>query len=116
MQELLQQSVPVGCIGAQTHISEYPDIVALQRRLDMLAETGLPIWITELDIAGLTNKELLAGALDDVMTLFYGHPAVEGVLLWGFHDEHMNQPGFALFQGENYSVLQSIFSCTVMLA
>ena len=46
-----------------------------------------------------------AGALDDLVTLYFSHPAVEGLLLWGFHDDHMNDPGGALFEGDDYTVM-----------
>ena len=51
--------------------------------LDRLAETGLPIYVTELDIDGPTDAEQLA-SYQRVFPVFWEHPGVHGVTLWGF--------------------------------
>lgn len=57
----------------------------MQYRLDKVAEAGLKIWITELTVSeNDANKK--AVALENLMTLFFSHPAVEGIMLWGFWD------------------------------
>jgi endo-1,4-beta-xylanase len=51
--------------------------------LDLLASTGLPIYVSELDIDGPTD----AIQLEDykrVFPVFWKHPAVKGITLWGF--------------------------------
>ena len=53
--------------------------------LDRLAKPGLPLQVTELDV--LTgDPDLQAAYLRDVLTVMYSHPAVEGVIMWGFWD------------------------------
>jgi hypothetical protein len=42
------------------------------------------------------------------MTMFFSHPAVEGVLLWGFWDGAVYDKKFALATGSNVTVA-SIF-------
>ena len=52
--------------------------------LDRLAATGLPIHITELDIPGNDDSVQLAN-YQRIFPVFWEHPAVEGITLWGYH-------------------------------
>jgi GH35 family endo-1,4-beta-xylanase len=56
--------------------------------LDKLAATELPIWITELDVS-VADEALRADDLETVMREAFAHPAVEGIMLWGFMQGHM---------------------------
>ncbi|GAA5069184.1 endo-1,4-beta-xylanase [Lysobacter panacisoli] len=84
--ELLQKDHLVDGIGVQGHaFATKPDVPMSVHKanLDYLAQTGLPIYVTELDIDGATD----AGQLRDyqrVFPVFWEHPAVKGVTLWGF--------------------------------
>ena len=51
--------------------------------LDVLASTGLPIYITELDIDGPTDEVQLED-YQRVFPVFWEHPAVRGITLWGY--------------------------------
>jgi hypothetical protein len=51
--------------------------------MDALATTGLPIHLTELDIDGTTDLIQLR-EYQRVFPIFWEHPAVEGITLWGF--------------------------------
>ena len=75
----------------------------LQHRLDKIAESGLPIWITELTIQD-PDENSRAAALDDIMTLYFSHEAVEGVLLWGFWDGALFYEHAALATGDDVTV------------
>jgi endo-1,4-beta-xylanase len=55
--------------------------------LDALAELGLPIYITEMDIDGPTDEVQLAG-YQRLFPLFWEHPAVAGITLWGYLPGH----------------------------
>uniref|UniRef100_A0ACD5TPJ4 Uncharacterized protein n=1 Tax=Avena sativa TaxID=4498 RepID=A0ACD5TPJ4_AVESA len=72
----------VGGIGLQGHVSN-PVGEVICAALDKLATTGVPIWFTELDVpeqdVGLRTEDL-----EVVLREAYAHPAVEGVVLWGF--------------------------------
>ena len=61
------------------------------------------MWITELTILD-PNENTKAAALDNVMTMFVSHPAIEGVLLWGFWDGAVYDTKFALATGNNVTV------------
>ena len=76
----------------------------LQKRLEVLGAGGLPIWITQLDIKGIKDPKEKADAYDDVLTLYFSDPNIDGVLLWGFSDVHHSSPDAALFEGADYTV------------
>jgi endo-1,4-beta-xylanase len=60
--------------------------------VDKVAEAGLKIWITELTILEPDDTKK-AAALENVLTLYYSHPAVEGIMTWGFFDGAVNGTG-----------------------
>ncbi|XP_060079695.1 uncharacterized protein LOC132559101 [Ylistrum balloti] len=98
--ELKNAGIPLYGIGIQCHTNSHMDITSLKYRLDKIAEAGLPIWITEFTV-NEANEALKANALENMMTLFMSHPAVEGVLLWGFWDGQLWLPNSALATGSN---------------
>lgn len=70
-----------------------------QYNIDRVASTGVPIWITELTT--ISNDSLAkAQWFDDILTLFYSHPGIEGVMFWQVYDERKNYD--ILKQGENF--------------
>ncbi|XP_070200860.1 uncharacterized protein [Littorina saxatilis] len=90
-------------MGVQCHFhdDEFPDPTAIKSRLDMLSEAGLPIWATELDV-GSANENSRADYYEAVLRALYAHPAVEGILLWGFWDQaHWRGEKAALVKGAN---------------
>lgn len=99
IRKLLAQGVPIAGIGVQGHLhSETFDRNELRRALDSLAVFGLPVRITEFNMPGqrsryhtekittMTAKEeaLTAKELVDYYKICFAHPAVEGILMWGF--------------------------------
>ncbi|XP_017698435.2 endo-1,4-beta-xylanase 1-like isoform X3 [Phoenix dactylifera] len=80
--DLQERGAPVGGIGIQAHIS-HPVGEIICDALDKLAILGLPIWFTELDVSAV-NEHVRADDLEVVLREAYAHPAVEGVMLWGF--------------------------------
>jgi len=96
---LLGQKVQVAGIGVQGHLhAETFDRDQLKNALDSLAQFNLPIRVTEFNIPGqrskyyedrntiMTEKEeaLKAQELVDYYKICFAHPAVEGILMWGF--------------------------------
>ncbi|XP_052105798.1 anti-sigma-I factor RsgI6-like [Mytilus californianus] len=93
--------VPIYGMGIQSHLpSSTINMDSLKYRLDKVAESGLPIWITELTIMD-SNESNKAAALEDVMTMFFSHPAIEGILLWGFWDGAAYDRRLALATGSS---------------
>lgn len=82
IQELQAMGAPVGGIGLQGHII-HPVGAIISNALDKLAVVGLPIWFTEVDVES-PNEFLRSEDLEVVLREAYAHPAVEGLMLWGF--------------------------------
>ncbi|MBE5316509.1 MAG: glycosyl hydrolase 115 family protein [Xanthomonadales bacterium] len=84
--DLLQARGLIDAIGVQGHAfstsCETP-LAVHRAALDLLGATGLPLYVTELDIDGPTDEEQLAH-YQRVFPLFWEHPAVAGITLWGF--------------------------------
>ncbi|UCE86308.1 MAG: endo-1,4-beta-xylanase, partial [Deltaproteobacteria bacterium] len=95
--ELLEQGVPIQALGQQAHFAPAAAFAGIpvdlgQRTriddyalaLDTLAETGLPIHITETNfIAPDAPPELRAAHAEALMRLWWGHPSVEQIVFWG---------------------------------
>jgi GH35 family endo-1,4-beta-xylanase len=96
---LLKQGVPIAGIGVQGHLhAETFDRSQLKNALDSLAVFKLPIRITEFNMPGQRSKyykekifkmtpqeeELNAREIVDYYKICFSHPAVEGILMWGF--------------------------------
>jgi GH35 family endo-1,4-beta-xylanase len=65
------------------------------RRLDEISSVGLPLLITELSFSTFWNdvgprSDLSefdqSNQLKNALALFYSHPAIQGITLWGFWD------------------------------
>ncbi|MGD2034301.1 MAG: T9SS type A sorting domain-containing protein, partial [Bacteroidales bacterium] len=55
----------------------------ITRNLDSLAATGLPVYITEMDIDGLSD-EIQLKEYQRLFPVFWEHTGVQGITLWGF--------------------------------
>lgn len=83
MRELLNQGAPIDGIGAQGHFSATVDPIVVKQRLDNLATLNLPIWISEYDSVQ-PNENIRADNLETLYRIAFSHPAVEGIMMWGF--------------------------------
>jgi endo-1,4-beta-xylanase len=85
---LLQAEDLIDAIGEQGHaFSTRGSVDVMRTNLDALAQTGLPIYITELDIDGPTDDIQLLD-YQRIFPLFWEHPGVFGVTLWGYLPGH----------------------------
>jgi endo-1,4-beta-xylanase len=74
----------IDAIGFQAHgFSHTGTNETFLRNIDTLASTGLPIYVTELDVDGLTDLQQVHGYMN-LFPLFWEHPAIKGITLWGF--------------------------------
>ncbi|HEX2395593.1 MAG TPA: endo-1,4-beta-xylanase [Bacteroidales bacterium] len=82
---LLMADSLIDGIGVQGHaFSTYGVSAAtIRRNLDSLGATGLPVYVSELDIDGATDYAQLK-EYQRVFPVFWEHTAVAGVTLWGF--------------------------------
>jgi GH35 family endo-1,4-beta-xylanase len=97
---LLDAGVPIQGIGVQGHLhGDSFDAAALKNALDTLAQFKLPIRITEFNFPGQRSKyyrgdrkavmppeeeTAKADALRQYFRICFAHPAVTGIMLWGF--------------------------------
>lgn len=112
IRKFLDQGVPIGGIGVQGHLhgdTFDPDV--LQKSLDRLAQFNLPIRVTEFNFPGqrskyygkrdvrLTDEEeqAKAQAITDYYRICFAHPAVQGILMWGF------------WEGANWILVSSLY-------
>jgi len=96
---LQKQGIPVAGIGVQGHLhADTFDRKQLKNALDSLSKFNLPIRITEFNMPGQRSKyytekisnltpgqeELKAKEIVDYYRICFAHPAVDGILMWGF--------------------------------
>jgi len=85
---LLKERNLIDGIGVQGHLFELEntDTTTIKRNLDALAATGLPIYITELDIQPgnqLSDATQLA-EMQRIFPLLWRHPGIKGITFWGY--------------------------------
>jgi GH35 family endo-1,4-beta-xylanase len=110
---LKRQGVPIAGIGVQGHLhTDTFDRQELRRALDSLALFNLPIRITEFNIPGQRSKYLSdrslvmtpeeemvkAREMVDYYKICFAHPAVEGILMWGFWEGANWIPASSLYK------------------
>ena len=92
--ELLDAGVPIHGIGLQGHFTRVPNGVQLERKLRRVAELGLLVEMTEVDMP----IQLFAGSVDpleaqarsyaDVTAACLNVERCTGVTMWGLSDAH----------------------------
>ncbi|MBS3733740.1 MAG: endo-1,4-beta-xylanase [Phycisphaerae bacterium] len=85
---ILKERELIDGIGVQAHFLEGVDRGRIKRNLDRLAETGLPIHVSEYDVDRANDEEQLR-IYKEQFPLFWEHPAVMGVTLWGYQQGHI---------------------------
>jgi GH35 family endo-1,4-beta-xylanase len=77
--------------GTQAHAFnvDRPAADTIKASLDLMATAGLPIYVTELDMNGgirgrQTNDSLQLISYKKSFPVFWEHPAVAGITLWGY--------------------------------
>lgn len=79
-------------VGEQGHFYERaPELSVLTANLNSLAATGLPLYITELDL-NFADDARQANRMKDLFTAFWSNPSVLGVTHWGYLQGNMWQP------------------------
>jgi uncharacterized protein YjdB len=76
-------------IGLQGHYFnlDYTSASTLKSTLDKFAATGLPIYISELDIRGISGNNSEQNQMlkyQEIFPVMWEHPAVQGITLWGY--------------------------------
>ena len=86
---LLALGAPIDRIGIQAHMSWDVSKADITRRINILAETGLPIEITEFDSrddAGQLTNQQQEDLLRNMLEASFENPSVVGFIMWGFWD------------------------------
>ncbi|KAL5855320.1 hypothetical protein ACOSQ4_005122 [Xanthoceras sorbifolium] len=65
-------------IGLEGHFNK-PNIPYMRSSIDTLAATGLPIWLTEVDVQ---NSPSQANDLEQILREAHSHPKVNGIVIW----------------------------------
>ena len=114
IRELQQSGAPVTCIGIQAHLMrDSTTFEAMWERLNQLASTGLPIYITEFSLSSQAMSRLsIADRASDLseteqsefikqlVSLWFSHPAIKGITMWGFWDGHIWNKGGGIFRAD----------------
>ncbi len=79
-------------IGEQGHFYERaPELPVLTANLNALAATGLPLYISELDL-NFADDARQAIRMSELFSTFWSNPSVLGVTHWGYLQGNMWQP------------------------
>lgn len=85
---LLKSRGLIDIVGEQGHFLETTPSAAIRRNLDRLAATGLPIHITEYDV-DLADDSAQYEKYTEQFPIFWNHPGVHGITLWGYQQGHI---------------------------
>lgn len=98
--ELLKERELIDGIGIQCHAFDMDAVstATMQEVLDILAATGLPIYVSELDITGDDQTQLRR--YQEKFPILWEHPAVAGVTLWGYIQGQMWQANAYLLRSD----------------
>jgi len=113
VKRMQEMGVALGGLGAQGHLhAETFDAQALQASLDTLARFQLPLRITEFNMPGQRSAYIRKGrsqlspeqerakaeALVRYYRICFAHPAVQGILMWGFWEGANWIPASSLYR------------------
>ncbi len=89
IQEMLDEGAPIDGIGVQGHMEGTLNWSDIKTKFDQLATLGLPIKVTEFDMK-IDDQDIddqsMADSYGLMMRVCFSHPAVEGLIWWGFKD------------------------------
>jgi endo-1,4-beta-xylanase len=87
IEHLLASGVPIGGIGCQGHSGalHQPGLSAehIQDALDRLSVFHLPIKITEC-LFDFDDEQTQADELRKIFPIYFAHPSIEAIVMWGF--------------------------------
>ena len=110
IRNLIDSGAPLDGIGFMGHFTQkrLTAPTELYRILGRFAALGLPLQVTEFDLRfadpeeyyNFSNAELQLQAdyTRDFMTVMFSHPAVVGIIMWGFWEGHHYHPSAALYR------------------
>jgi endo-1,4-beta-xylanase len=96
---LLKDRKLIDGIGEQAHFYERANPDVLGANLQRLADTGLPIYISEFDL-NLANDADHANVMRTLFKVFWDHPGVAGVTHWGHQQGSVWRPNAYLIRSD----------------
>ena len=91
-------------IGTQAHYFNLDgtSVATLQSTLNSMAKSGLPIYVTELDLKGSPVSEANQKTkYSTLFPVFWNHSAVAGITLWGYVEGSTWSAGTGLLNADN---------------
>lgn len=109
LESLQAKGTPIDGVGFQMHISsEFNDYDEVERNFQRVADMGLDIYITELDVAIWNNNtgfEEQAQVYERVLDICLNQPACKALQLWGYTDQYSwRRPQTPLMLDATYKV------------
>ena len=80
----------IDAIGVQGHFLEDANTAVISSNLDLLADTGLPIYVTEFDL-NIADDHVQRVRYQDIFSVIHEHPSVQGITLWGYRENELWQ-------------------------
>ena len=77
-----EQKIPIDGIGCQAHDAYKLSTSSVKAKIDAIAATGFPIYITEYDI-GEADDTKQKNIMAEQVTMYWNHPSIKGVTYWG---------------------------------
>jgi len=97
--KVLRDSALIDGIGAQSHTTDLTAMNPkdLKNNLDLMSISGVPIYITEMDMQGVnTDEESQLTSYQNLFPVLWEHPGVAGITLWGYIYGDMWKPDAGL--------------------
>lgn len=86
IEDLIAEGAPVEALGFQSRMKQHIKPEDIYARLEKFAEFGLPILGTEFEIVDSSyqkfTEEDRAKMTEEIMTIYFSHPLVEGLYVW----------------------------------
>ena len=90
-------------ISEQGHFYERaPEMSVMSANFGSLAATGLPLYVSELDL-NFADDARQANRMKDLFSMFWSHPQVLGVTHWGYRQANMWQADAYLVRNDGSS-------------
>jgi endo-1,4-beta-xylanase len=89
--ERLQAEGLIDAVGEQAHaFSTTGSVDEMVARIDRMGATGLPVYLTEMDIDGPPPQQLIN--FQRLFPRFWENPSIKGITLWGYRDGMWRTP------------------------
>lgn len=89
--DLLKDRGLIDGVGEQAHFLERAELPVLQENLNALTATGLPLYISELDV-NFVDDARQAQRVSELFTMLWNDPSVVGITHWGHLQGRMWRP------------------------